>query len=384
MIKEDAGKHVKRGIDKKGRLYTRMVNNEKPTVNKVATSIDKKPVKEAKPEEWWGEYKKYNLSKYPIGIPQDKVKVNLDGDINSHSILKWNDPKTGKQIDAYTKEFFDRNAEKKWSKMKNIDSKIIESILKKSDVALHSEDKKLRQCGAIIKIIASTGLRVGSRTHFKQTKNRGVSTLAPSNIKIDGDTVSFSFTGKSYKENTSEIKDAKLAEVLKEQKNLSVKDGNEFLFDYDRVAVDKVFKDNFGFKGMNLKDMRTYMATSVAKNILFEEQDFAKKLTQNDKQNKKIITDKLNDCYKRVSEVLNNTPTMARKSYIHPNVVKDWLVGIGANVEEFMKSMNIESMLLENPDLNTLISKYPASGSEAIDDTDEEYCDVFNKFSWEE
>jgi hypothetical protein len=113
MIKSDAGKHIKQGIDKRGRKYTRVVNNDEvKTEDKKSAKPKATKKSEPKVEEWWCKYKEYNLSKYPIGIPEDKVKVNLDGDIHSHSILKWNDPKTGKQIDAYTKEFFDRNADK--------------------------------------------------------------------------------------------------------------------------------------------------------------------------------------------------------------------------------------------------------------------------------
>lgn len=381
-------KHKKQGIDKRGHLYVRTVNDEQIASPKSKTPVIKlKTAPEGKKREvhWSDEFKKYNLNKYPIGIDRKDVTINLEGDINSHSIMKWKDPKSGKQQDAYTKEFLQRNAEHKWERMKSVNSKIINSIKTKADRALDSEDDEQQQCGAIIKIIALSGLRIGQKVEFAKTGNRGVSTLAPENIKISGDEIWLSFVGKSYKENSSAITDAKLAKYLKKRKAEAVKSKSEFLFDYDRKPVDTVFKNDFGFKGLKLKDMRTYIATSLAKDILYEDKNFAKTLTSDDKTNKKLIQKKLNDCDIRVSQVLNNTPKMARDSYIHPAVKQDWLIQLGVNVDEFKKSFDFESLTLSKPSLDEIIkrSNFITRENIKIDEDEADECDLYPVEDWE-
>lgn len=384
-------KHIKQGIDKRGHIYVRKVNDEqvpkassKTPVIKLKSGSESK-IKVGREAHWSDEFKKYNLNKYPVGIDKKDVTFNLEGDINSHSIMKWKDPKSGKQQDAYTKEFLQRNAEHKWERIKTVNSKIITSIKTKADRALASEDDKQQQCGAIIKIIALSGLRIGQKVEFNKTGNRGVSTLAPENLKVVGDEIWMSFVGKSYKENSSVITDAGLAKYLKKRKATAVKNKSEFLFDYDRKPVDGVFKNDFGFKGLKLKDMRTYIATSLAKDILYEDKNFAKTLTGDDKSNKKLIQKKLNDCDVRVSQVLNNTPKMARDSYIHPAIKHDWLIQLGVNVEEFKKSMDIDLLTLQNPTLDEIIkrSNFATRKNIKIDEDEAENCDVYPMDDWE-
>jgi DNA topoisomerase-1 len=267
--------------------------------------------------------------------------------------------------------------------MANVNSKLIDQIKTKADDAMDNGDDKQKQIGAIIKIISHTGLRIGSRAAFQKTKNRGVCTLNPENVKIDKNDIYFSFVGKSYKNNTSHINDAKLAKVLLDLKEKN--SGENFLFNHDRVSVDRMFKNTFGFKKLKLKDMRTYIATSLAKDVLYEDKSFGKKLTGNDKENKKLIQGHLQKCYGIVSKKLNNTPIMARDSYIHPAVVQDWLIQLGANVDEFMKSMEINSLVLATPTLDQIIkrSKFKGSDSVVIDEEDEENCDEFPLQPWE-
>lgn len=379
-------KHLKSGVDKTGHKYTRMVNDEpipaqKPNKPEIKVTAADKPKKEV---HWSSEYHKYDLSKYPSNMDRDKVKVRLDGDIDTHAVLSWRDPKSGKQQDSYTKEFRRRSDMQKWDRMKNVSTAIIDSIKVKSQRALAEGDEKLKNCAAVIKIIANTGLRIGSRENFSKTGNRGVCTLAPDSVKVVGNKIYFSFVGKSYKDNLSFIEDAQLAKFIKASQKSAVEEKREFLFTVDRVAIDNVFKKTFGYKSLKLKDMRTYIGTSVCKDVLYENKDFAKKLTNDPKLNKKIIQAKLDEADLRVSKVLNNTPKMARESYIHPAVKIDWLTQLGVNVDEFRKSMDFEALVLKNPTMSELFkrSQYKTEPF-VLEENDEDEDGIYNKLDWE-
>jgi DNA topoisomerase I len=292
-----------------------------------ATKENKQTGLNSPENEWIKEFSnKYKLSRLPLGIPKDKVQVNEEGDVNSHYVMKWVDPKTGKEQRAYTKEFLQKNADYKWDRIKKIDSKDIEKIKSVASDALKSKDAKEQQIGAILSIISNTGLRIGSRDGFNETQNRGVSTLHADNIKIDGDKVSFEFTGKSYKNNTAEFEDSELAKVLTDLKKSN--SDKEFIFD---KATDDQIRDYFHdkvSKDLKIKDMRTYIATDMANKILEEDSTPPPPLPK--KGVKKIIQQKLTNVYKKVSEQLNNTPSMAKNSYIHPKVIDGWIEKIGA------------------------------------------------------
>src|SRR5690606_22672015 len=137
-----------------------------------------------------------------------RVDLNNEEECNSKCVASWNDPKTGNPIRAYTREFLNRNAQKKWERMRKVNSKIIDTIkLKCKNTLIDGENDKLKQAAAIIDIIAHTGLRIGQAKGLEKTGNKGVSTLHPDDVIIDAKnkTIKFNFQGKSYKENNASI-----------------------------------------------------------------------------------------------------------------------------------------------------------------------------------
>lgn len=394
-------KQTKFGIDKNGHKYTRRVNilqyeHTNPTGGTIHPITDKnikKPVESTKGGHWYDKYKHLNLNKYPAGIPESEVTLNLEGDLDSHAIMTWKDSKN-RTIYAYTGEFCKRNAEQKWARISKVDSKIINSILK-STTKMIADDPELHtmeaQAAAIIKIIANTGLRPGSIRHFGVTGNRGVSTLAPESIQVTGDTILFDFTGKSHKKNLSKIEDKDLAKALFSLQKRQKEQKETMLFDIDRAYTDNIFKNKLGYRDVLLKDMRTYIATALAKDILYSDTEFASKLSTNKTTNKKLIIAKLNEVDNIVSKKLNNTPAMAKKSYIHPAIKTDWLLFIGQRVEDFIKSFNYDTLVgidLESeniPTLDTVIKRSYFIGSYPnLNPEDEEYCDLYNTLPFED
>jgi DNA topoisomerase-1 len=370
------GKLVKKIIiDANGKKETKWVNKESGQEVKKET-VKKEPAK----AEWWDRFKSYGLNAYPIGVSEDQVRVNEIGDTDAHAILVWKDPKTGAIKNAYTKEFLRRNAEKKWQRISQITDKQVRTIKKNAEKVVASSNDKDKDAALIIAIIAETGLRRGEKGKFAKTGNRGVSTLAPDSIKIEGDIISFSFVGKSYQDNTAQIKSKSLASSLKELQNQRA--GEEFLFDTTDSTIDSVF-DQVGGKGLKIKDMRTYVATDLARKILFDDQDTPPPLPEglSVTKQKKLIQDKLKNCYVAVSQRLNNTPMMAKTSYIHPQVIDSWIRQLGVSFE--VKKAQGEEAQEYNETLEEIKSAHaPFNGEITIDEDDEENCDYFDLPIW--
>ena len=274
-------------------------------------------------KKWLDKYKSLNLNRLPLGIKENDVEVGGD---SVNWALRWVDPVSGKKVSAYPEKFLKENSMKKWDRIKNISPKDIEDIKSKSLDLLKSNSDKEKQIGAILTIISNTGLRIGSRNGFLRTQNRGVTTLNSDNIKINNDVVGLEFIGKSYQNNTATIKSKELSKFLSEIKDK--KSGENFVFDVKDSDIREYFHKNIN-KDLKIKDLRTYIATDLAKNIL--KNDKTQPPPVDGKVNKKQLQQKLMRVFKEVSNKLNNTPTMAKTSYVHPEVIDNWLLSIGIN-----------------------------------------------------
>jgi 8-oxo-dGTP pyrophosphatase MutT (NUDIX family) len=387
-----------------GKLVKKMItdHNGKVTSKWVSKETGEEPVKEKKEKaaptpQWFDSFKKYQLNCYPLNIDKTSVEINTSGDVHSHWIMKWKDPKSGMIKNAYSKEFMDRNAAEKWNRMKNVTSEQINNIVEKSKAMMQDDiaNEKAKEAAAIIHIISLTGLRRGDKVKFDKSGNRGVSSLSPDNITIEGSSVKFNFIGKSYQENNAQIDDPAVAEFLTYLKEK--RKGENFLFDTTDAVIDTVF-DKVGGEGLKIKDMRTYVAGDVARKVLFEDPSTPPPLPKDlsEKEQRKLIQEKLQTCYETVAAKLNNTPVMAKNSYIHPNIIDFWIKSIGANLD--LKKSNVFGAFGQAvidlvkgafgkkekaiPSMDDILNSYREEiiqETDCIDGEDEENCDVFNE-----
>lgn len=289
--------------------------------------------KDIKSPTWYGELnKQHRISPLPINIPQAEVEVYNGKDLDSHYIMKWKDPKSGIMQHAYTAKFHAKNAEIKWKRTSKLGgNKFLNDVHTKALAMMKSKDDKKSQVGAVLAIIAKTGLRVGSSSAFAKTGNQGVTTLKVESIKIDNDKVSFDFIGKSHKRNVTSIDDKELGDYLFNR--MGAKEGSDALFDISRNDVINTFRNEFGYKNANIKDIRTVFACESAESFLFDKKP-PPPVPKNQRAQDKLIKAILKECYNDVSTKLNNTPAMAQKSYINPNVVSKWLDSVGGQVRK--------------------------------------------------
>lgn len=283
---------------------------------------------------WIKKYGKLKLTRYPDpDIKPADVKIDTKGDIHSKAVMVWRDKKTNNLIHAYTKEYMDKKKEEKYNRTSTFDEKKLNFL--KQETLKRFNDEKLkrekRESYVALFIIAETGLRVGSKRLLEQTGNKGLTTAAPNDFKVVGDTVKIKFKGKSYQDNVAEVKNKKIADFIKDLKEK--RKGEKTLFDVRHDEVGWYFKQLMNDRSLKTKDLRTYTATKLANEILMK--NIIKNLPEKKTARKRLIKQTLKNTYEEVARKLNNTPNMAKNSYISPEVIDKWLDKIGVEATEY-------------------------------------------------
>lgn len=173
---------------------------------------------------------------------------------------------------------------------------------------LHGPDGPDREAAAVLFLIDKTGFRVGSdRDTGADKKAFGATTLQSSHVKVNGDSVTFSFVGKKGVNIKQTVKDHALASVIAPR----AKGGNLFHV-ADTQVRDYLHRIAGKFK---VKDFRTATAADTAIGAI--EHMVAPKTDKEFKMKRAEVG-------KIVSDKLGNTPTVALASYIPPEVFGSW------------------------------------------------------------
>ncbi|MFS2009124.1 DNA topoisomerase IB [Azospirillum sp. CT11-132] len=176
---------------------------------------------------------------------------------------------------------------------------------------------------AVVRLLETTLIRVGNESYARENKSYGLTTLRDGHTEIEGSEVRFSFKGKSGKEWNVSLRDRRLARVVGACRDVP---GDE-LFQYlDRNGqrhavtsgdVNAYLREATG-ADFTAKDFRTWAGTVLAAMALreFESFDSASAAKRN-----------VTRAIEQVATRLGNTPSVCRKSYVHPEVLDAYLEG---------------------------------------------------------
>ncbi|MGI6850859.1 DNA topoisomerase IB [Mesorhizobium sp. 1B3] len=174
-----------------------------------------------------------------------------------------------------------------------------------------------------VHLLETTLIRVGNDDYAKQNKSYGLTTLKDPHVKIDGAELRFQFKGKSGKTWRLQVKDRRVAKIVKACQDLP---GQELLqyIDEDGQQRDVTSSDINNYlreitgKDFTAKDFRTWAGTVLAALALSEFEAF-----DSQARAKKNVRSAI----ERVSSRLGNTPTICRKCYVHPEILNCYLSG---------------------------------------------------------
>ena len=176
---------------------------------------------------------------------------------------------------------------------------------------------------AVVRLIDRALLRPGHEEYAQTRGSRGASTLLKSDVVVEGDKVMLEFEGKGGKPVKRAVTDRLFARVLKEL--LLLKGRRLFSLPDDSgrprpITAREVNSFVAEASGANVtaKDFRTFRASAQALAFLTEHNDH-----ESDKQRKETVVKAADNA----SDLLGNTRSVARASYIHPSVIKAYEKG---------------------------------------------------------
>jgi DNA topoisomerase-1 len=175
----------------------------------------------------------------------------------------------------------------------------------------------------VVNLLETTLIRVGNDDYVKQNKSYGLTTLQDQHVKVDGAGLRFRFKGKSGKTWSLQLKDRRIAKIVKACQDLPGQELFQYI-DEDGVQRDVTSADVNAYlkeitgKDITAKDFRTWAGTVLAALALkeFETFDTQAKAKKN-----------VREAIERVASKLGNTPTICRKCYIHPEIMSSYVEG---------------------------------------------------------
>jgi DNA topoisomerase-1 len=171
---------------------------------------------------------------------------------------------------------------------------------------------------AVVRLIDRALLRPGHEEYARERGTRGASTLLKSDVVIEGDTVMLEFEGKGGKPIRQIVRDKLLARVaktlstLKGRRFFSVPDDSGRPRPITAREVNTYLAEASG-TDITAKDFRTFRASAEALALLAE---------NNGHETEKLRKQAVVQAADKASEILVNTRSVARSSYIHPSVIK--------------------------------------------------------------
>src|SRR3954465_6228685 len=179
---------------------------------------------------------------------------------------------------------------------------------------------KEKVCAGIVRLISYGFFRVGSERYQKENNTFGITTMRKSHVSVLDDVVEFEYRGKRSITQRNVIVGKDLARFIAEL----LKTPGPRLFRYQEdgkwVNIDSRdvndYIESIAHFPYTAKDFRTWGGTLRAATVLAE-LGKGKSATE---RKKNVVT-----AVRLVAAELGNTPTICRKSYVHPVVVMKYL-----------------------------------------------------------
>jgi DNA topoisomerase I len=176
---------------------------------------------------------------------------------------------------------------------------------------------------AVVKLLEETSIRVGNDEYREQNGSVGLTTMLADHAQFEGGRVRFVFKGKSGKEHSIELRDRRMARIVKQCQELPGQELFQYLDDDDErhsigsadvnAYIKEISEDDF-----TAKDFRTWNGTVLAMRFL-RLCEAPNSATAGKRE--------VSGAIKNVARELGNTPAVARKAYVHPVVVHAYLEG---------------------------------------------------------
>lgn len=185
-----------------------------------------------------------------------------------------------------------------------------------NDISSRKLDRR-KVTALVLTILDNALIRIGNRHYAKENASYGLTTLRDKHVKINGSSITFAFRGKKGVDQEIDLKDRRLARLVKKCKDIP---GYDLFQYYDENGerqtlesgdVNEYLREVTAYD-FSAKDFRTWGGTvrmvECLEQVIDEQPDLTK-----DKSVREAV--------KMVAKGLGNTPSVCSKYYIHPEVI---------------------------------------------------------------
>jgi DNA topoisomerase-1 len=176
---------------------------------------------------------------------------------------------------------------------------------------------------AAVQLLEKTLIRIGNEEYARDNGSIGLTTMRDSHAKIRGSAVRFEFRGKSGVAHAVDLRDRRLARIVKACRDLpgyelfQYVDGDGARQTIGSADVNDYLREIAGAE-FTAKDFRTWAGTVLAAEALAEVASF-----RSDTEARRNVVKAI----ERVAKRLGNTKSVCRKCYIHPAIIDAYLEG---------------------------------------------------------
>ncbi len=177
----------------------------------------------------------------------------------------------------------------------------------------------------VVRLLDETLIRIGNDRYARDNKSYGLTTLRSRHVTEHRGRLRFEFRGKSGQEHELELGNRRLAKIIRQVQQLP----GQRLFQYldedgkrqpiDSEMVNEYLRQASGGK-FSAKDFRTWGGTVQAIGVMA-------RTPLPDTGGERALRSAISAGVKQVAQALGNTPSVCRKSYIHPEVFEAWKDG---------------------------------------------------------
>jgi DNA topoisomerase-1 len=174
---------------------------------------------------------------------------------------------------------------------------------------------------AVVRLLDTSHIRIGNEEYVRANRHYGLTTLRNRHADVSGARIRFRFTGKSGQKHTVELRDRRLARIVRKCQDLPGQELFEYLDDGEAhpIRSDDVnaYLREISGEDFTAKDFRTWAGSVLAAEALAA---LGPADTAQAKRNVVEVVD-------TVAGHLGNTRAVCRKGYIHPRVLDGYLTG---------------------------------------------------------
>ncbi len=224
---------------------------------------------------------------------------------------------------VYSKKYRDHKEREKFERVLRFADALPRMRKLTSDHLRRKELGPEKVLAAMTRLMNAAYFRVGDERYARENKTYGIATLRRKHLMVEGDTMTFEYSGKWGKTNRKVVTDRRLREVVEDCAGLpgyeifKYVDADGGVRDVKARDLNSYVKHVVG-EEFTPKDFRTWAGTLIAAVKLAE----LGPVTESKHASENVL-----EAVDAVAERLGNTRDIARASYISPRVIDHHLEG---------------------------------------------------------